>query len=75
MPGVWPKCNGPRLAETGRCLRLGLLGGFQGDLGLKSGRGFLDIDQQDKTALLAYRDAAYGRLSQLRAELGEAPGL
>lgn len=46
-----------------------------GNLGLKSGRGFLDIDQQDKAALLAYRDAAYGRLSQLRAELGEAPGL
>ena len=47
----------------------------EGNLGLKSGRGFLDIDQQDKAALLAYRDAAYGRLSQLRAELGEAPGL
>ena len=47
----------------------------EGNLGLKSGRGFLDIDPQDKAALLAYRDAAYGRLSQLRAELGEAPGL
>lgn len=47
----------------------------EGNLGLKSGRGFLDVDPQDQAALLAYRDAAYGRLSQLRAELGEAPGL
>jgi 3-hydroxybutyryl-CoA dehydrogenase len=47
----------------------------EGNLGLKSGRGFLDIDPQDRAALLAYRDSAYGRLSQLRAELGEAPGL
>jgi 3-hydroxybutyryl-CoA dehydrogenase len=46
-----------------------------GNIGLKSGRGFLDIDPADKAALLAYRDNAYARLSQLRAELGEAPGL
>ncbi|GAA1272958.1 3-hydroxyacyl-CoA dehydrogenase family protein [Arthrobacter pascens] len=47
----------------------------EGNLGLKNGRGFRNIDPQDRAALLAYRDGAYGRLSQLRAELGEAPGL
>jgi 3-hydroxybutyryl-CoA dehydrogenase len=46
-----------------------------GNLGLKSGQGFLDIDPVDRPALLAYRDNAYARLSQLRAELGQAPGL
>jgi 3-hydroxybutyryl-CoA dehydrogenase len=47
----------------------------EGNIGLKSGRGFLDIDPAEKDALLAYRDNAYARLSQLRAELGQAPGL
>lgn len=47
----------------------------EGNIGLKSGQGFLDIDPAEKAALLAYRDNAYARLSQLRAELGEAPGL
>jgi 3-hydroxybutyryl-CoA dehydrogenase len=46
-----------------------------GNLGLKSGHGFLDIDPADQAALVAYRDNAYARLSQLRAELGQAPGL
>jgi 3-hydroxybutyryl-CoA dehydrogenase len=46
-----------------------------GNLGLKSGRGFLDVDPDNKPALLAYRDDAYARLSQLRTELGRAPGL
>ena len=46
-----------------------------GDLGLKSGRGILDIDAAEAEALLAFRDHAYARLSQLRAELGRAPGL
>lgn len=46
-----------------------------GNFGLKSGLGFLDIDPGNRDALLAYRDSAYGRLSHLRAELGEAPGL
>ncbi|MCY0906381.1 3-hydroxyacyl-CoA dehydrogenase family protein [Arthrobacter sp. H14-L1] len=46
-----------------------------GNLGLKSGHGFLDIGAADKAALLAYRDNAYARLSQLRTELGQAPGL
>lgn len=47
----------------------------EGNIGLKSGRGFLDIDPANQVALLAYRDNAYARLSQLRAELGQAPGL
>lgn len=46
-----------------------------GNLGLKSGHGFLDIEESRKPELLAYRDEAYARLSQLRAELGAAPGL
>ena len=46
-----------------------------GNLGLKSGHGFLDIDAADREALVAYRATAYARLSQLRAELGRAPGL
>lgn len=47
----------------------------EGNIGLKSGRGFLDIDPAEQAALLAYRDNAYARLAQLRAELGQAPGL
>ena len=47
----------------------------EGNLGLKTGRGFLDIDPSSREDLVAYRDSAYARLSQLRAELGQAPGL
>lgn len=46
-----------------------------GNLGVKSGAGYLDIDPEQTAALLAYRDQAYRRLSQLRTELGQAPGL
>jgi 3-hydroxybutyryl-CoA dehydrogenase len=46
-----------------------------GNLGLKTGKGFLDIDEAAKDDLVAYRDRAYQRLSALRAELGQAPGL
>lgn len=46
-----------------------------GNLGLKTGRGFLDVDAQSRDALVCYRDDAYARLSQLRAALGAAPGL
>jgi 3-hydroxybutyryl-CoA dehydrogenase len=46
-----------------------------GNLGVKSGAGYLDIDPDQTAALLAYRDKAYRRLSQLRSELGQAPGL
>lgn len=47
----------------------------QGRLGIKSGRGLLDIDATDTPALVAYRNKAYATLSALRAELGPAPGL
>jgi len=46
-----------------------------GDLGVKSGRGFLDIPADQIPALLAYRDSAYQSLSALRRRLGAAPGL
>jgi 3-hydroxybutyryl-CoA dehydrogenase len=46
-----------------------------GNIGLKSGHGFLDIAEGDRTALLKYRDNAYARLLQLRVELGPPPGL
>jgi 3-hydroxybutyryl-CoA dehydrogenase len=46
-----------------------------GNLGLKSGRGFLEIDEAEVAELLAYRDKAYKALSVLRRELGAAPGL
>ena len=46
-----------------------------GRLGTKSGGGFLDIPADRLAELVAYRDRAYARLSQLRAELGTAPGL
>ncbi|TJZ96100.1 3-hydroxyacyl-CoA dehydrogenase family protein [Actinacidiphila oryziradicis] len=46
-----------------------------GNLGLKSGRGFLDIPAEDAAALVAYRDKAYAALSSLRKKLGPAPGL
>jgi 3-hydroxybutyryl-CoA dehydrogenase len=47
----------------------------EGNLGLKTGSGFLDIDPASREDLVAYRDSAYARLLQLRAELGQAPGL
>jgi 3-hydroxybutyryl-CoA dehydrogenase len=46
-----------------------------GNLGLKSGRGFLDIPSEKAAALVAYRDRAYAALSALRRQLGPAPGL
>lgn len=46
-----------------------------GNVGVKSGRGILDIDFEQKDALLSYRAMAYAKLSQLRDELGSAPGL
>lgn len=46
-----------------------------GDLGLKSGRGFLDIDHEKSADLVAYRNHAYAALAALRAELGPPPGL
>ncbi|HEX4402838.1 MAG TPA: 3-hydroxyacyl-CoA dehydrogenase family protein [Galbitalea sp.] len=46
-----------------------------GNLGIKSGAGFLDIPESDRGALLVYRDKSYALLSQLREHLGSAPGL
>jgi len=47
----------------------------EGNLGLKSGRGYLDIASEEVADLLRYRALAYARLAQLRVELGPAPGL
>lgn len=47
----------------------------EGNLGLKSGSGFLDIPEARRADLLSHRDRAYARLSALRTELGPAPGL
>ncbi len=46
-----------------------------GHLGIKSGKGFLDIPAEQVPSLLAYRDRAYQALSALRDRLGAAPGL
>jgi 3-hydroxybutyryl-CoA dehydrogenase len=46
-----------------------------GNLGLKAGHGYLDIDPAKRAELLAYRDKAYAALARLREELGPAPGL
>lgn len=46
-----------------------------GNLGLKSGHGFLDIPEEKRDDLLVYRDKAYALLSQLREQLGRPPGL
>lgn len=45
-----------------------------GHLGTKSGGGFV-IPAGDTTDLIAYRNTAYARLSQLLTELGQAPGV
>jgi 3-hydroxybutyryl-CoA dehydrogenase len=47
----------------------------EGRLGTKSGGGLLDIPADQLAALVEYRNTAYQRLSELRRELGEAPGL
>jgi 3-hydroxybutyryl-CoA dehydrogenase len=62
---------GERLAAPGMLRELVA----NGRLGLKSGGGFVDIDPARREELLAHRDAAYARLSELRRELGAAPGL
>lgn len=46
-----------------------------GHLGLKSGQGFLDIDSDAASELVAYRDQAYAALNELRRTLGPAPAL
>jgi 3-hydroxybutyryl-CoA dehydrogenase len=47
----------------------------KGNLGLKSGKGFLDLDVHAAADLVAYRDRAYAALSELRRTLGPAPAL
>jgi 3-hydroxybutyryl-CoA dehydrogenase len=46
-----------------------------GDLGLKTGGGFLGIDPAAAGDLSSYRNSAYQALSALRAKLGTPPGL
>jgi 3-hydroxybutyryl-CoA dehydrogenase len=65
------KAYGPRFAAPEALVRTVKAG----NIGLKSGHGYLAIDPADKDALLSYRDDAYARLAQLRTELGQAPGL
>jgi len=45
----------------------------EGDLGVKSGRGFLATSPEKLADLVAHRDTAYAAMSKLLAELGEAP--
>jgi len=40
-----------------------------GDFGVKTGRGFLDLDAADAERLVERRDRAYRALSELRAEV------
>lgn len=46
-----------------------------GHLGVKSGGGYYELDDEEREKLVAYRDLAYARLSMLKTELGSAPGL
>ncbi|WP_431075432.1 3-hydroxyacyl-CoA dehydrogenase family protein [Microbacterium phyllosphaerae] len=45
----------------------------RGELGVKSGRGFLATPPEQIAALTEYRDRAYTRMAQLLDELGPAP--
>jgi 3-hydroxybutyryl-CoA dehydrogenase len=45
----------------------------QGNLGIKSGRGVLDLDASAQENLVAYRNAAYVELDRLRTRLGDSP--
>nr|WP_314840641.1 3-hydroxyacyl-CoA dehydrogenase family protein [uncultured Microbacterium sp.] len=45
----------------------------RGELGVKSGRGFLATPPEQTAALTEYRDRAYTRMAQLLDELGPAP--
>ena len=44
-----------------------------GNLGVKSGRGILDLTSADQADLVAYRNNAYVQLNKLREQLGESP--
>ncbi|MGL3150295.1 3-hydroxyacyl-CoA dehydrogenase family protein [Microbacterium sp. A82] len=45
----------------------------QGDLGVKSGRGFLATPPERSAELVAYRDRAYAAMAELLERLGPAP--
>jgi len=45
----------------------------EGQLGLKSGRGFTRIAEGDRDAIVRYRNRAYSALSRLRDQLGPCP--
>lgn len=61
---------GPRLA-TPKMLSDAVAAGR---LGVKNGKGITgDFDDETKAALVAYRNKAYARMSELLAELGPAP--
>jgi 3-hydroxybutyryl-CoA dehydrogenase len=45
----------------------------QGKFGVKSGAGFLELDEHSREDLIAYRNRAYHRMGELLAELGPSP--
>lgn len=65
---TFEKHYGPRLASPEMLTDLV----ESGHLGLKQGGGFI-VQAGDPSALVAYRNTAYARLSQLLDELGPAP--
>lgn len=65
--GVMERALGPRFAVPA-ALRQRV---EEGHLGVKSGEGFFRHGPEDAERLRAYRDSAYARLAQVRAELGD----
>lgn len=45
-----------------------------GEFGLKTGGGYVGLDDKQKEAIAAYRNRAYAALSKLKKELGTPPG-
>jgi 3-hydroxybutyryl-CoA dehydrogenase len=45
----------------------------QGKFGVKSGSGFLELDPEQRDALIAYRNKAYSAMNDLLRELGPSP--
>lgn len=60
---------GPRLAAPQVLLDLVA----QGKYGTKTGSGFLELDPEQRDALIDYRNRAYFRMNELLAELGPSP--
>ncbi|CAN5702693.1 hypothetical protein BH11ACT6_BH11ACT6_17240 [soil metagenome] len=44
-----------------------------GNLGIQSGRGVLNLDSSARADLVAYRNNAYAKLNKLRDRLGASP--